>query len=361
MLRLLPFFVAALLACKAGAQQVQIFNVSPRGPLPSLTAARDAVRTWRAGEGKGEEKEVHVVIADGAYTVTEPITFEPQDGGKPPVIYMAAPGAHPVISGGKRITGWKKLDDGLWAAEIPEVKEEKWYFQDLWINGRRATRARSPNTGYFHAVQPAQENYGDARPMEKPEWTAFFGKPEETAVLGGLRPQELEDAEVVVYQTWQIARHRIAYADIRAGYLQFTAPSRWPFLLYEPRQRYVIENVRSALDAPGEWFLSRSGTLLYKPLPGEDMAKAEVVAPVADALLVVRGDAHKNQWVNHLWFRGLSFQHSRFELPKEGHIDGQGDSKIPAVVMVDGAGDVRFQDLWINGRRATRGRTPNTG
>jgi len=346
-LRLLPFLAAALLVCKAGAQQVQTFNVSPNGVLPSLTAARDAVRAWRTGEGRGKEMEVHVVVADGTYTVTEPITFEPQDGGKAPVIYMAAPGAHPVISGGKRIAGWKKQNDGLWAAEIPEVKDGKWYFQDLWINGRRATRARTPNTGYFHAVQPAQENHAGAPAMQKPEWTAFFGKPEETAVLDKLTPQELQDAEVVVYQTWQIARHRVAFANTKEGYLQFTAPSRWPFLLYEPRQRYVIENVRSALDTPGEWFLSRSGSLLYKPLPGEDMTKAEVVAPVADALLVVHGDAHKNQWVNHLWFRGLSFQHSRFELSKEGHIDGQGDSKIPAVVMVDGAGDVRFQDCEI--------------
>lgn len=344
---LLSFLPAALFAWAAGAQPIQTFNVSPDGPLRSLAAARDAVRTWRAGAGKEKEAEVHVVIADGVYPVTEPIIFEPQDGGNLPVIYMAAPGAHPVISGGKRISGWKKQDDGLWAAELPEVKTGKWYFQDLWVNGHRATRARTPNAGYLHAVQPAQENHAGAPAMEKPEYTAFFGQPQEMAALAKLTPEELRDAEVVVYQTWQIARHRLAYVEGKEGYLQFTAPSRWPFLLYEPRQRYIIENVRAALDAPGEWFLSRSGTLLYKPLPGEDMDHAEVVAPVADTLLVIKGDAHAGQPVINLSFRGLSFQHSHFALPKEGHIDSQGDSKIPAVIMVDGASAVRFQDCEI--------------
>ena len=41
----------------------------------------------------------------------------------------------------------------------------------------------------------------------------------------------------------------------------------------------------AALDAEGEWFLARDGTLLYKPMPGEDMSKAEVIAPVAEKLV----------------------------------------------------------------------------
>ena len=35
--------------------------------------------------------------------------------------------------------------------------------------------------------------------------------------------------------------------------------------------RYHLENFLGALDAPGEWFLARDGTLYYHPLPGEDM------------------------------------------------------------------------------------------
>ena len=39
---------------------------------------------------------------------------------------------------------------------------------------------------------------------------------------------------------------------------------------------YFLRNKLNLLDAPGEWFLDRDGTLYYKPLPGQDMAKAEM-------------------------------------------------------------------------------------
>jgi len=348
--RLIPAFpFAVCLVSWVGLAGAHTIEVSPKGPIPNITAARDAVRAWKAGEGKGKQEAVHVVIGEGIYPIAEPLVFEPRDSGAEaaPVIYEAAPGTSPVISGGRLITGWKKAEEGLWVADIPEVKEGKWYFQDLWVYGRRAQRARTPNTGYLHAVRPAEENHEGAPKMEKPEFTAFYVQPSEMASLGKLSLQELQDAEVTVFQTWQIARHRVAYANAEEGYLQFTAPSRWPFLLYEARQRYVIENVRSALDAPGEWFLSREGKLYYKPLPGEDMAKAEVVAPVADALLVVKGDAHEGKLVQHLSFKGLSFRHSKFLLPKEGHINSQADPDISAAVMVDGARHVNFENCEI--------------
>ena len=85
-----------------------------------------------------------------------------------------------------------------------------------------------------------------------------------------------------------------------------------------PRQRYHIENIKAALDAPGEWFLDRGGDLFYIPLPGEDMAKAEVVAPLLTGLVRFAGDPHSGRLVEHVTLRGLSFQHARFPLPAQG-------------------------------------------
>ncbi|MEZ0387053.1 MAG: right-handed parallel beta-helix repeat-containing protein, partial [Verrucomicrobium sp.] len=281
------------------------------------------------------------------YPISQPVVFEPQDGGTKdsPVTY--AGDGKVVISGGREISGWRDAGDGLWVAEIPEVKDGKWYFQDLWINGRRATRARTPNARYFHATRPALEAPEGAPPMGKPEFTAFYAEANDLAPLSPLNAGELKDAEVVVFQTWQIARHRVAYLKPEAGYVQFTAGSRWPFLVYETRQRYFLENFKAALDAPGEWFLDRSGQLFYKPLPDEDMTKAKTVAPVADQLLAVQGNSARSEFVSNLHFKGIAFQHSRFELGKDGHIDSQADSKVPAVVMLDGASDVTFENCEI--------------
>src|SRR2546430_11948741 len=54
-------------------------------------------------------------------------------------------------SGGRSITGWGKVEGkpGLWQAGIPEVREGKWHFRQLFINGHRKQRARTPNSGYL--------------------------------------------------------------------------------------------------------------------------------------------------------------------------------------------------------------------
>jgi len=43
----------------------------------------------------------------------------------------------------------------------------------------------------------------------------------------------------------------------------------WAFNESGPHQRFHIENIKAALDSPGEWFLDRGGDLFYIPLPAK--------------------------------------------------------------------------------------------
>src|SRR5690606_7012288 len=95
---------------------------------------------------------------------------------------------------------------------------------------------------------------------------------------------------------------------------QLKSYSGWP-----AKTRLQLENFKAALDTPGEWFLSREGTLYYKPLPGEDMTQAEVIAPVAEKLVVILGNPEQDQFVEHVALRGLSFQHNLYRLPAQGY------------------------------------------
>ena len=49
------------------------------GPVASLAGARDALRKLRAG--KAPDEPVRVLVAEGRYTMTEPLTLAPEDGG----------------------------------------------------------------------------------------------------------------------------------------------------------------------------------------------------------------------------------------------------------------------------------------
>ena len=88
----------------------------------------------------------------------------------------------------------------------------------------------------------------------------------------------------------------------RGGTLQFTGGVR-EFFSLAPFHNMQLENFRAALDAPGEWFLARDGTLSYLPAPRRDSSdKAEAWAPVAAQWLIVKGDPAKEQFVEKLAF-----------------------------------------------------------
>ena len=109
------------------------------GPLASLAGARDALRRLRAqGPLQGS---VSVSVAAGMYQLQDTLVFEPQDSGTAasPVVYQAAPGARPVFTGGRKVQGFTPVGGGRWQAHLPEVQAGRWYFEDLYVNGRRAT------------------------------------------------------------------------------------------------------------------------------------------------------------------------------------------------------------------------------
>ena len=206
-----------------------------------------------------------------------PVEFGPSDSGTAaaPVIYEAAPGAKPVLSGGRAVTGWKPGPDGVWTTVIPEVKDGKWSFEQLWINGRRATRARTPNKFYHYMLRQDRSRHRSpdrqgSRPL-RPRHRRARRRP-------GPAFPAFHRSNWPMSQPSSITRGkcRATASPPRTG--KTTASSPPP-----PRhgrsssgaadQRYHLENFRAALDAPGEWFLARDGTLSYIPLPGEDMTQ----------------------------------------------------------------------------------------
>jgi hypothetical protein len=314
------------------------------GPLASLRGAREAVRKIKAAGPLTAPVEVR--IAAGTYALTEPVVFEPRDGGEGAfgVTYAAAAGAKPVFSGGRKITGWRKGEEGLWTAQLPEVAAGQWTFEQLWVNGQRATRARTPNK-FYHYILTAPDSGPDPQTGQAADLSkrAFTGRAENLRVLDGLTPEQLRDVNIIAYHSWESSRSRIASYDPQTHLVVLTGRIAWTLNYWGQNMRYQIENVKAGLDEPGEWFLDRDGTLYYKPRPGEDMTKAEVFAPVVGEFVRIAGQRDLGLIVENLSFQGLSFQHGQYLLPEGGHSDGQAESSIPAVIMVNGARNISFE------------------
>ena len=306
------------------------------GPAATLVGARDAIRRSKSA-GKPAEA-TKVVIAEGSYELLHPLVLEPQDGG---VSYVAAEGTHPVFTGGRKISGFQPDGEGNWVARVPEVADGKWYFEQLWVNGRRAIRARSPNESYYYV-----KGRVDAATGVEPKnlgVQAFQAEDDDLKQLADLTPAQLHDVNLIAYQAWEVTRLRPASLDLKDATIAFTGAAVWPFNQWGPRQRYHIENFKQALDAPGEWFLARDGALYYRPLPGEDISTATVFAPVAEQFVLIKGNSKAGQFVEHIALRGLNFQYSGYTLPEQGHGDAQAAFSIPAVITVDGARHITIE------------------
>ncbi|HOD80841.1 MAG: hypothetical protein BWX88_01311 [Planctomycetes bacterium ADurb.Bin126] len=313
------------------------------GPLASVQAARDAARRFRAAApGAG----VTILLAGGTYRLGEPLVLEPADSGtaEAPTVIAAAPGQSPVLSGGQVIRGWTKGEGGVWTAACPWAVGDK-AFKQLWVNGRRRTRARTPNEGYFTIAAKAPVGLDPKTGKDNPpSHTAFLFAPGDVK-----KWDDLEQAVFVVFHSWETSLLHPASVDESARLVSFTGRAAWPFERWGGGQRYYVENVRAALDAPGEWCLDhKSGLLHYRPVEGEDMTAAQVVAPRLSRLVELRGDAAKGQLVQHVTLRGLTFSHQDYVLPPTGYSDAQAAVSVEAAVMADGARHCRFESCEVS-------------
>jgi len=157
------------------------------GLLATLEGAHDRVRTLRH-EQKIPAGPIPVVIAAGTYPLSGPVVFEPADGGTAAalVIYQAEPGTRPIFDGGRAITGFSRRPDGLWTAKVPDVAAGRWTFEQLFVNGRRATRAHAERVLSLHA-QACHSRYRSGHGAVRAD-----GEP--CVHRAGGRPQALERA-----------------------------------------------------------------------------------------------------------------------------------------------------------------------
>jgi hypothetical protein len=311
------------------------------GPLATLTGARDALRVLRGlGALTGP---VDVQIRGGEYFLTAPVVFAPQDSGTAvaPITFSAYPGEHPIFLGGVRLTGWVQ-SGAVWTAQAPAAWGGSWDFTGLWVNGKRATPARTPNATNDAGDYPTDNDFffeagqltdDDGFGVQVPSKTRFQYRPgdlQSWATLG--------DANVVVFHAWATSLLRVSALDEINHYVTFTGPSYWAFGQWRSDQWYYIENLLEGLDQPGEWHVSRAtGVVTYMPRAGEDLTTASVVAPVAQQLLVLQGNPAAGQFVSYLTFRGLAFRYTNLPLPSAGMTDGQAAASTNAAVEATGA------------------------
>ncbi len=294
---------------------VQI-HVSPQGndgadggagaPVRSLAKARDLARRHNG------KVNVEIILGDGTWVLDQPLSFRREDGGQVThtTTWKAADGASPVVSGGRRITGWvqSSAGDGIFEADTPPGAD----CRQLWINGALAQRAslQLPRESLTFSEE------GIVVPKNVlPEMEKLSGGRLEIEALGHftcrLSPVErVEQGKLVMQQP--------AWAHNNWGFDTLAVPC-------VPKDGIInLVNDLGLLREPGQWFLDPAlGKLYVMPPEGVDIETAEVILPHLDHLLSISGTYELP--VTDLVFEGIRFSHTSWMQPssRDGYANQQ--------------------------------------
>jgi parallel beta-helix repeat protein len=276
------------------------------GPFATLGRARDAVREWKSRPGGQAKSPIHVSVRGGKYFLNEPVVFTSGDSGaqESPIVYAAYPGEKPVVSGGRRITGWQPYKDKILQASVPEAKGGRWKFRQLFLDGQRQVRARYPNLGSGDQWRKGWLSIEGA--AEPRSFTAFRYKagsfPRHWA-----KPTQGEVFTIINWGYTTLAPIKAIDEATRSitltrGVRDFRRP---PWVTPQTAssqvetfhtdfdnaipQRFFVENLLEELDQPGEWCLDTDeGKVFFWP-PQGPIQEHETVAPVLACLVDLRG------------------------------------------------------------------------
>ena len=299
-------------------------NGGSGGPVATLQRAKQLVAEIRRRE-PARDRPVVVAVRGGTYHLDQPLTFGPDDSGteKSPTIYQAFGDERPLFSGGVRITRWHVSPEGWWRAKLDDVRAGKWSFAQLFVDDQRRYRPRLPKRGYYSiAEQIGRNQFRFAGNDIHAQWG------------------DRSDVEVLSFIDWAAPRLRIASVLPSEHRVVFTGRSS---KMFRTGDRYLIDNVREALNEPGEWYLDRSrGELTYIPKSGEQPDRTVAIAPRLEQLLVLQGDLANKRWIQRIEFHGLSFAHTNWTLPSLGQAFPQAEMGLNAAVVAIGARQVVF-------------------
>jgi len=252
----------------------------------------------------GSGRDILILIREGIYSLDSSLEFAPVDGGERVetdlptgafeyhelkdyyVTYAAYPGESAVISGGEKISGWKKMKDGKWQASVNQSE-----VNELYANGKRLTLARTPNSGYFLTDgQPTDPRFFKFRAGDLKSWKGMgMNRIHLTVRWGGIH-SSLARIDEKNHTAW----------------LKEASPD---LLIVPPK--YYVENVEALLDTVGEWYFNpKEQTVSFIPEREiSDPNFATVEFPKLDNLINVSGT--RENPVRNLRFYNLKFENTR--------------------------------------------------
>ena len=301
------------------------FNDGTRqSPKATLTSALRQAREWRRTEDNRIQGGITIYMEGGTYAFYEPFFIRPEDSGtkESPTIIRSVGDEKVILSGGISINGWKKQGK-VWVADVPVFNGRPLDFRQLWVNGKKAVRAR------------------DVEDFEKMNRICSVDEKNEILYVPAVSIRRLIDnkgnlkakyAEMVLHQMWCVANLRIRSVEVQGdsaairfhqpeSRIQFEHPWPRPMVTTDGHNSaFYLTNARELQDVPGEWYHDIDARkIYYYPREGEKMQEAKVIVPAVETLVRVEGTVDRP--VCHIRFEKITFSYTTWMRPSEkGHV-----------------------------------------
>ena len=226
----------------------------------------DAVRKAREMRRLGKATEVTIHLAAGTYYLYEPLRLRPEDSG------LTIVGNGAVISGGMPVNSWKKQGK-LLVADVPDFNGRPVDFRQLWVNGKKAIRARDVmDFEQMHRIMT----------YDKKNHVLWIPRKAVEKLKLQTSNFKLQTLEMVLHEMWCTSNLRIKSMSPQGdsvavrfhnpeGPIQFLHP--WPSPMTPDTKHpspFYLTNAKELLDEPGEWYYDiRDHKLYYMPRADE--------------------------------------------------------------------------------------------
>ena len=334
------------------------FYVSPSGndnnpgtkeaPFATIDGARKAVRSIN----KQMQGDILVNIERGTYSIDKMINFEREDSGYNGyrIIYSGENPENTVLSGGKKITGFKKSEyENIYVADYDgdeivtqiSVNSSRRYMAKTSSRITGQPRPDKYNTDEWYEEHPNDIKgnlYGYYNPDTEFSCDGFYVSKKDLGIY--------ENAEDMLYRedcywiTHYMPFEKIEQDPDVEDYLRVTmepvfwnyyAKLRWPLsgiYLCRPyaQKPFTVMNAFELLDEPGEFYFNRkTKKLYYMPYDDEDMSTADIRVPQTSELIYFEGNDVDDK-IQNITFQNIKFQDTKWDFTK-GIVSTQAPSK----------------------------------
>jgi hypothetical protein len=301
--QLAALFIAVLATLVAHAAGAATFHVATTGndahpgtqeqPFASVERALDAARA-----ASGPNK---ILVRQGTYYLTRTLELDPRDSG----LIIEGDGGPVVLSGGRRVTGWKPWKGNVQQADLSGLDLPDLNFRQLYYQARLQPWARVPN---FDPQHPRTGGFlQNAGVVEAGTKTKFRYRE------GDLHPERWAHPE----RAWIMFHDSLNY---ETQFCPVQAIDRQDRVVEAQQGVYVLSlgnpfylcGLQEELDAPGEWCVDPdSKTVYFWPPEGDPNGGDDVVVPALASAFVLRGTPGAGPWVENVRIAGLDLRDFR--------------------------------------------------